>query len=155
MHASGVGNRFSLVKHKNKPTIVDMGCFFRWGAPAAILGGAWSKPPPCNKLDVADRIAVNICMHHDVLEIDVPASNVKISKQLMTGEAFFRWGATAAILETARASSKSFLLAIIWTSTIKLPSTHAHARCWRYISPPQSYKLAKLVRDHHGETKLL
>jgi hypothetical protein len=27
-------------------------------------------------------------MHHDVLEIDVPTSNVKISKQLMTGEAF-------------------------------------------------------------------
>jgi hypothetical protein len=76
------------MKHKNKPTIVDMGWFFRWGVPAAILGGAWSKPPPCNKLDVADRIAVNICMHHDVLEIDVPTSNVKISKQLMTGEAF-------------------------------------------------------------------
>jgi hypothetical protein len=39
------------------------------------------------KLDVADQIAVNVCTRQ-MLEIDFPASNVKISLQLMTGEAF-------------------------------------------------------------------
>jgi hypothetical protein len=39
------------------------------------------------KLDVADQIAVKICTRQ-VLEIDFPASNVKIRQQLMTGETF-------------------------------------------------------------------
>jgi len=36
------------------------------------------------KMDVANQIAVNICTRQ-MLEIDFPASNVKIRQQLMTG----------------------------------------------------------------------
>jgi hypothetical protein len=36
------------------------------------------------KLDVADQIAMNVCTLY-MLEIDLPASNVKIRQQLMTG----------------------------------------------------------------------
>ena len=39
------------------------------------------------KLDVADQIAMNVCTRQ-MLEIDFPASNVKISLKLMTREAF-------------------------------------------------------------------
>ncbi len=54
------------------------------------------------KLDVADRIAVNICMHQHVLEIDFPTSNIKLVTIDGRG-GFYRWGAAAAILGTARA----------------------------------------------------
>ena len=61
-----------LLKRNNRPTIDDRGGFFRWGAPAAILGDCARRL--AKNLDVAHRIAVNIVIcTRQVLEIDFPS----------------------------------------------------------------------------------